>query len=79
MQHLGIGQLSKNGCYAIRKSMHKGRKNYASTLLHAGVEPKYVQAQMGHKDISTTLQYYDRDVEEFDQKRDALLPVLEKL
>ena len=59
--------------------MHKGRKHYASKLLHYGVEPKFVQGQLGHKDIKTTLSYYDREVEEFEEKRDALLPILEKM
>lgn len=76
---LKIGKLAANGKYVLKKSMHKGRKNYASILLHAGVEPKFVQAQMGHTDIHTTLSYYDRDVEDLDKKREALLPVLEKM
>ena len=59
--------------------MHKGRKNYASSLLHSGVDPKLVQEQMGHQDLKTTINYYDHDVEELEEMRKALLPVLEKL
>lgn len=76
---LNIGLRAEGANYVLKKSMHKGRKNYASTLLHSGIEPKYVQAQMGHTDLHTTLSYYDRDVEEFDRKKKALLPVLETL
>ena len=76
---LNIGTKAENGNYVIKKSMHKGRKNYASTLLHSGVEPKFVQAQMGHTDLHTTLQYYNRDVEELEMKRKALLPILETM
>lgn len=76
---LGIGNRVEGENYVVKKSMHKGRKNYASTLLHSGIEPKFVQAQMGHTDLHTTLSYYDRDVEEFDKRKAALLPVLEKM
>ena len=65
--------------YSLDKSTHKVRKNYCSTLLHAGIEPKFVPIQMGHTDLQTTLSYYDRDTEEFDVRKAALLPVLDKM
>ena len=84
---LGIGTRAvktKNGeiveaNYVLKKSTHKSRKNYISNLLHSGVDPKFVQAQVGHTDVTTTLKYYDRIVEDFAARREALLPSLEKL
>lgn len=84
---LGIGTRSTqiiNGetaerNYSLKKSPHKIRKNYASNLLHARIEPKFVQTQMGHADIQTTLKYYDRETEEFEEKKAALLPVLDNI
>ena len=78
-KELHIGTPSERGRYSLGKSMHKGRKNYASTLLHSGVDPKLVQEQMGHQDLKTTINYYDRDIEGFEAMRKALLPVLAKL
>ena len=34
---------------------------------------------MGHTDVTTTLKYYDRIVEDFATRREALLLSLEKL
>jgi len=65
--------------YVLKKSTHKSRKNYISNLLHSGVDPKFVQAQVGHTEVTTTLKYYDRIVEDFETRRQALLPSLEKL
>ena len=84
---LGIGNKSiriVNGKeevqnYSLKKSTHKIRKNYCSNLLHAKVEPKFVQEQMGHSDLHTTLTYYDRETEEFEEKKAILLPVLDKM
>ena len=39
--------------------MHKLRKRYASYLLANGVEEKITQAQLRHKDSSTTHKYYE--------------------
>ena len=55
------------------------RTNYISNLLHSGVDLRFVQAQVGHTDVTTTLKYYDRIVEDFAARREALLPSLEKL
>ena len=41
------------------RSMHKLRKTYASYLLANGVEEKITQAQLRHKDSSTTHKYYE--------------------
>ena len=65
--------------YSLKKSPHKVRKNYCSTLLHSGVEPKLVQMQMGHSDIHTTLTYYDRDITGLEDKKTALIPVLDEM
>lgn len=42
-----------------RRSPHKWRKTYISTLLNNGVDPDFVRAQVGHKDLQTTLNSYD--------------------
>ncbi len=84
---LGIGNRAvrvvngKSVCqnYSLKKSTHKIRKNYCSTLLHAKIEPKFVQGQMGHSDLQTTLKYYDRETEEFEEKKSALLSILDKM
>lgn len=41
-----------------RRSMHKIRKTYATTLLNYNVDESIIAEQMGHKDIATTLGYY---------------------
>lgn len=41
-----------------RRSMHKIRKTYGTTLIDAGVEDSIVCTQMGHTDIATTRKYY---------------------
>ncbi len=48
------------------RSTHKARKTYASAMIDAGVNPKIVQKQLGHKDFATTKKYYD-----FDRSNDA--------
>ena len=51
-------------CDAInipRRSTHKIRKTYASTLIDANVENSIIKYQMGHSDIKTTFDHYDRD------------------
>lgn len=40
------------------KSPHKIRKTYASMLFDNQVAPKVVAAQLGHKDVKTSLKYY---------------------
>lgn len=41
-----------------QKSMHKIRRTYGTTLIDAGVAESLIAQQMGHKDISTTKNYY---------------------
>lgn len=43
------------------RTPHKCRKTYASALNDAVSDDKFVQHQLGHKNISTTLKYYDYD------------------
>lgn len=41
-----------------RKSMHKIRKTYGTTLIDNDVDESIITEQMGHKDITTTKKYY---------------------
>lgn len=41
-----------------RRSLHKARKTYASMLIDAGVPDKLIMRQMGHTDLSTTMNHY---------------------
>ncbi|MCR5767953.1 MAG: tyrosine-type recombinase/integrase [Lachnospiraceae bacterium] len=41
-----------------RKSAHKIRKTYISTLLDAGVNPDTVREQAGHEDLRVTYKNY---------------------
>lgn len=41
-----------------RRSPHKWRKTYISTLLNEGFDPDFVREQVGHKDLQTTLNSY---------------------
>ncbi len=45
-------------CGLPRRSMHKIRKTYGTTLIDANVDDSLIMAQMGHSDISTTRKYY---------------------
>lgn len=44
------------------RSTHKIRKTYGSKLLQNDVDSAIVTKQMGHKDISTTQNYYHYDI-----------------
>lgn len=46
------------------KSMHKLRHTYATLLIDIGVNPKVVQRNLGHEDITTTLNTYTHAYEE---------------
>lgn len=51
----------QKACDAIgipRRSTHKIRKTYASTLLRNKVDDQLVKEQLGHSDVQTTRQYY---------------------
>lgn len=41
-----------------RRSIHKARKTYATKLISANLNERFIMQQMGHKDISTTRNYY---------------------
>ena len=41
-----------------RRSMHKIRKTYGTTLINANVDDIFITEQMGHRDIKTTRQFY---------------------
>jgi integrase len=41
-----------------RRSMHKIRKTYGTTLINSGVDEALIMNQMGHADITTTKKYY---------------------
>lgn len=48
-------------CNAVgvpRRSLHKTRKTYASTLHRGNVPSKLIQSQLGHKQFTTTMKYY---------------------
>jgi len=62
-------RISENGfnhklsriCEAVgipRRSMHKLRKTYGTTLLDSKVAESIIMEQMGHSDIKTTRKYY---------------------
>ena len=42
----------------ITSTMHQLRKSFATVAVKAGVPPKTLQAILGHKNISTTLDIY---------------------
>lgn len=41
-----------------RRSIHKIRKTYATTLIDNNVSESFIKEQMGHSDISTTRKLY---------------------
>ena len=45
-------------CGLPRRSMHKIRKTYGTTLIDANVDDGLIMSQMGHSDIATTRKYY---------------------
>lgn len=45
-------------CGLPRRSMHKIRKTYGTTLIDANVDDSLIMEQMGHSDIATTRKYY---------------------
>lgn len=45
-------------CGIQKKSMHKIRKTYGTTLIDSDTDESLIMAQMGHTDISTTKKYY---------------------
>lgn len=53
----GIGRMCK-ALNIPRKSMHKIRRTYGTTLIDAKVDESIIMEQMGHKDITTTKKFY---------------------
>ena len=53
----GIGRMCKE-LNITRKSMHKIRRTYGTTLLDGNVDESIIMEQMGHKDITTTRKHY---------------------
>lgn len=53
----GIGRMCKE-LNIPRKSMHKIRRTYGTTLLDAKVDESIIMEQMGHSDITTTKKFY---------------------
>ena len=41
-----------------KRSPHKWRKTYISTLLNNGVDADFIRQQVGHKDLQTTFNSY---------------------
>ncbi len=72
MRSKSFNDALKQACKKVgiqKRTTHKARKTYASTLIDAGVNAKIIQKQMGHKDFQTTKKYYDRDRTGDDYKR----------
>ncbi len=55
-----------------KRSMHKARKTYATTLLDAGVSPRIIMNQMGHTMIDTTEAYYHYNNKNAEQVKEIL-------
>lgn len=51
-----------------RRSPHDGRRTYATALLNKGANDMFIIDQMGHTNITTTKQYYYRDVRNTESK-----------
>lgn len=60
-----------------KRTMHKIRKTYGTTLIDNNVDDALVAEMMGHKDISTTKKYYyysnKSDSTKVDQMEQALV------
>jgi integrase len=52
---------------------HDLRHTYAALLIAAGAHPKYIQAQMGHASITTTLNTYGHLMRDVDHGAGAAL------
>lgn len=62
-------------CGVEKKSMHKIRKTYGTTLLNSGVDDIFITSQMGHEDVSTTRKYYY----DLDKKKEIYLDQIQKV
>jgi integrase len=54
------------------KTSHKMRKTYGSNLLEKEVGEAIVQGQLGHKQISTTHNFYHYDITDDDERSDII-------
>ena len=59
-----------------KRSPHKGRKTYISTLLNKGLDPDFVRTQVGHRDLQTTLNSYAFSTTRKEKQLDALSEAL---
>jgi integrase len=65
-EHDGLGPRCRQRPWLIQRNLrerrdprfHDLRHTYASLLLMRGARPQYVQQQLGHESLSTTLRYY---------------------
>lgn len=62
-----------------QKSPHKSRKTYGSILRDNKIDDNLVIQQMGHVDISTTEEYYHRNMKSVERKAEILneIPIFE--
>ncbi|MBR3539387.1 MAG: tyrosine-type recombinase/integrase [Eubacterium sp.] len=58
------------------RRLHKIRKTYDSILLDAGVDDSIVTSQMGHTNLTTTIDFYYRDRHTYEEKVRAISSVL---
>ncbi len=55
-----------------QKSPHKGRKTYGSILMDNHVDDNLVTGQMGHADISTSKNFYHRNMKNIEKKAEII-------
>lgn len=55
-----------------RRSMHKLRKTYATSLINAKIPTSIIKEQMGHTDLRTTLEYYYRENHTHDEVKASI-------
>lgn len=59
-----------------RRSPHKLRKTYISTLLNHGADPDFVREQAGHRELQTTFNSYTYSTQRFSEKRRFIESIL---
>ena len=65
----------KKACIAVDippRTTHKMRKTYGSNLLERHIGEAVVQSQLGHKQISTTHNFYHYDITEDDERAELI-------
>ena len=63
-------------CNILRRSPHKSRKTYISTLIDGGLNLDFIREQVGHEDERTTLQNYCFNRATQDETKEKLVKVL---